>query len=181
MQATAFGILKTQVQTNMGKAIIRNHQDSLDTRAAMSELVAHCRTSTRAIAIGHALHQELLTMRVTKDVHVSRHDFPSSQGDTMCNCLEHTHGREEAQTSQSQLLSCLQETVSLDRDLNRLRHDQMLCMLQGKTTMALTQCMDALTTWLLWQTKLPQGRRFGRSRFRRLASSESDRVRLRLR
>jgi hypothetical protein len=71
MQATAFGILKTQVQTNTGKAIIRNHQGSLDTRAAITELVAYYRTSTRAIAIGHALHQERLTMRLTKDMLVS--------------------------------------------------------------------------------------------------------------
>jgi hypothetical protein len=62
----------------------------------------------------------------------------------MYNYLEHTHGREEAQMSQSQLLSYLQEAVSLDRDLNRMRHDQMLRVSQGKTTMVLTQCMDAL-------------------------------------
>jgi hypothetical protein len=71
MQVTIFGILKTQVQTNTRKAIIRNHQDSLDARAAITELVAYYRTSTRAIAIRHALHQELLTMRLTKDMHMS--------------------------------------------------------------------------------------------------------------
>jgi hypothetical protein len=68
MQATVFGILKTQVQTNMGQAIIRNHQDSMDARAALHELIAYYRTSTRAIAIGQVLHQELLTLRLTKDV-----------------------------------------------------------------------------------------------------------------
>ena len=68
MQATVFGILKAQVQTNTGRAIIRNHQESLDARAAITELVAHYRNSTRAIAMGHALLQELLTMRLTRDM-----------------------------------------------------------------------------------------------------------------
>jgi hypothetical protein len=132
MQATVFGILKTQVQINTGKAIIRNHQDSMDTRAALAELVTHCRTSTRAIAVEHVLHQEPLTLKLTKDMRVSQHEFPSGCSDTVCNCPEHTHGREEAQMSQPQLLSCLQEAVSLDRDLNQLRHDEMFRMLQGK-------------------------------------------------
>ena len=62
----------------------------------------------------------------------------------MYNYLEHTHGREEAQMSQSQLLTYLQEAVSLDKDMNRLRLDQMLRVSQGKTLMVLTQYMDAL-------------------------------------
>jgi hypothetical protein len=94
--------------------------------------------------MGHTLHQELLTMRLTKDMHVSRHDFLASYCNTMYNYLEHTHGCEEAQMSQHQLLSYLQEAVSLDKDLNRLRLDQMLRMSQGKTIMVLTQYMDAL-------------------------------------
>ena len=43
MQATAFGILKKFVLTNMVRPIVWNHQDSLDARAAMAELVAHHR------------------------------------------------------------------------------------------------------------------------------------------
>jgi hypothetical protein len=46
MQAMVFGIPKAQVKTNMGKAIIWNHQDSMDARAALTDLVAHCRNST---------------------------------------------------------------------------------------------------------------------------------------
>ena len=46
MQATAFGILTKFVQTNMGRAIVWNHQDSLDVRAAIAELVAYYRNST---------------------------------------------------------------------------------------------------------------------------------------
>jgi hypothetical protein len=63
---------------------------------------------------------------------------------TMYNYLEHTLGCEETQMSQSQLLSYLQEAVSLDRDLNQLRDDQMFRMSPGKTIMVLTQFMDAL-------------------------------------
>jgi hypothetical protein len=120
MQAMMFGILKTQVQTNTGKAIIGNHQDSMDARAALAELATCHRTSTRAIAVGHTLHQEPLTMKLTKDMRVSQHGFLLGHGDTMHNHLEHAHGREEAQMSQSQLLSHLQEAVSLDSDLNHL-------------------------------------------------------------
>jgi hypothetical protein len=50
----------------------------------------------------------------------------------------------EAQVSQSQLLTYLQEAVSLDNELNQLRLDQMLRMSQGKTIMLLTQYLDAL-------------------------------------
>jgi hypothetical protein len=71
MQAMVFGILKTQVQAHMGRVIIRNHQDSLDARAAITELAAYYRNSTRAITMGHTLHQELLTMRLTKDMRMS--------------------------------------------------------------------------------------------------------------
>jgi hypothetical protein len=118
MQATIFGTLKAQVQTNTGKAIIRNHQDTMDARAALTELVEYYRNSTRVIAVGHALHQELLTMKLTKESHESWHEFLSSYTDTMCNCPEHTHGHEEAQMSQHQLLSYLQEAISLDSELN---------------------------------------------------------------
>ena len=45
MQAAAFGILKKHLRTNMGRAIVRNHQDNLDARAAMAEL-ATCTIDT---------------------------------------------------------------------------------------------------------------------------------------
>ena len=144
MQATAFGILKKYVLTNMERSIVRNHQDSLDARAAMAELVAYYRHSTRAIAMGHALLQELLTMKLKRDMPITRGDFVTKYGETMYIYLEHTHGREEAQVSQSQLLTYLQEAVSLDNELNQLRLDQMIRMSQGKTLMVLTQCLDAL-------------------------------------
>jgi hypothetical protein len=85
MQATIFGILKAQVQTNTGKSIIQNHQDSMDSRAALTELAAHYRNSTRVIAVGHVLHKELLTMRLTKDSPESRHEFLLGYSDTMYN------------------------------------------------------------------------------------------------
>ena len=144
MQATAFGILKKYVRTNMGRAIVRNHQDNLDARAAIAELVAYYRHSTRAVAMGHALLQELLTMKLKRDMPISRGDFVTKYGEAMYNYLEHTHGREEAQVSSSQLLTYLQEAVSLDSELNRLRLDQMLRMSQGKTIMVLSQYLDAL-------------------------------------
>lgn len=118
MQATVFSILKTQVQAHTGRAIIRNHQDSLDTRAAITEPIACHRNSTRASAMGHTLHQELLTMRLTKDVRMSRHEFLHRYGSTMCDYLEHTHRCAEAQMSQNQLLIYLQEAVSLEPVLN---------------------------------------------------------------
>ena len=43
-----------------------------------------------------------------------------------------------------QLLTYLQEAVSLDSELNRLRLDQMLRMSQGKTIMVCSQYLDAL-------------------------------------
>jgi hypothetical protein len=94
--------------------------------------------------MGHTLLKELLTKKLTKDMRITRHAFLASFGVAMYEYLEHTHGRVEAQVSQSQLLTYLQEAVSLDRDLNQLRLDQMLRMSQGKTLMVLTQCMDAL-------------------------------------
>ena len=144
MQATTFGILKKYVRTNMGRAIVRNHQDNLDARAAIAELVTHYRHSTRAVAMGHVLLQELLTMKLKRDMPVSRSDFVTKYGEAMYNYLEHTHGREEAQVSSSQLLTYLQEAVSLDTELNRLRLDQMIRMSQGKTIMVLSQYLDAL-------------------------------------
>ena len=94
--------------------------------------------------MGHTLLQELLTMKLKKDMPITPGNFVSKCGEAMYNYLEHTHGREEAQVSQPQLLTCLQESVSLDNKLNQLRLDQMLRMSQGKSLMVLTQCLDAL-------------------------------------
>ena len=80
MQATAFGILKKFVLTNMGRAIVRNHQDSLDARAAIAELVTYYRHSTRVVAMGHALLQELLTMKLKRDMPITRGEFVSKYG-----------------------------------------------------------------------------------------------------
>jgi hypothetical protein len=115
----------------------------LDAKAAITELVAYYRNSTRAITMGHTLHQELLTMRLTKDMRMSQHEFLYCYGNTMYDYVEH-HGRAEAQMSQNQLLTYLQEAVNLDPDLNQLGLDQMLCMPQGKTLMVLPQYMEAL-------------------------------------
>ena len=87
--------------------------DNLDARAAIAELMTSCRHSTRAVAMGHALLQELLTMKLKRDMPISRGDFVTKYGEAMYNYLEHTHGREEAQVSSSQLLTYLQEAVSL--------------------------------------------------------------------
>jgi hypothetical protein len=46
--------------------------------------------------------------------------------------------------SQPQILSYLQEAVSMDSELNRLRHTKMIRMLQGKGVMDLTRYMDTL-------------------------------------
>jgi hypothetical protein len=86
--------------------------------------------------MGHTLLKELLTKKLTREMRMTRHEFLASVA--MYEYHEHTHGREEAQVSQSQLLTYLQEAVSLDRDLNQLRLDQMLRMSQGKTLMVLT-------------------------------------------
>ena len=94
--------------------------------------------------MGHALLQELLTMKLKRDMPISRGDFVTKYGEAMYKYLEHTHGREEAQVSSSQLLTYLQEAVSLDTELNRLRLDQMIRMSQGKTIMVLSQYLDAL-------------------------------------
>ena len=119
MQAMLFGILKAQVLTHTGKAIIRNHQDFMDARTALTELVAHYRNSTGAIAVGHALCKELLTMRLTKDVRVSRHEFPASYSDTKYVQLSRAHSW-TCGSPDVQLLSYLQEAVSLDSELNQL-------------------------------------------------------------
>ena len=96
------------------------------------------------IAMGHTLLQELLTMKLRKDMPITRGDFASKYGEVSCNYLEHTHGHEEAQVSQPQLLTYLQESVSLDNELNQLRLDQMLRMSQEKSLMVLTQYLDVL-------------------------------------
>ena len=120
MQATVFSILKAQVQTNTGKAIIQNHQDTMNSRAPLAELVECHRTSTRAIAGGHVLHKELMSMKLNKEFHGSQQESLAAYSDSMYNYLEQTHGREDAQMSQPQLLTYLQEVVSMDSELNQL-------------------------------------------------------------
>ena len=106
--------------------------------------MAYYRHSTRAIAMGHTLLQDLLTMKLKKDMPITRGEFVSKYSEAIYNYLEHTHGREEAQVSQPQLLTYLQEAVSLDNELNQLQLDKMLRMSQGKSLMVLTQYLDAL-------------------------------------
>ena len=106
-----FSILKAQVQTRAGKALIQNYQDTMDARVALAELVEHHRASARAIAGGCALHKELMSMKFNREFCGSRQEFPAACSDSMHNHPEQTHGQEDAQMPRPQLLTCLQEAV----------------------------------------------------------------------
>jgi hypothetical protein len=119
------------------------------------EHVEYYRTFTRVIAASHVVHKKLLSMKLNSEFRGQ--EFLAVYSETMYNYLEQTHGRADAQMSQPQTLSYLQEAVSMDSELNQLRHTKMIRRSQGKGGMDLTQYMDALDDLAVLARK-PDGR-----------------------
>ena len=57
---------------------------------------------------------------------------------------EQTSDRPENQLSEPQVINYLQEAVRDDKDLNQLRHREMLRLAEGKPEMGLDRCIEAL-------------------------------------
>ena len=57
---------------------------------------------------------------------------------------EQTTDRPENQLSEPQVINYLQEAVRDDKDLNQLRHREMLCLAEGKPEMGLDRYIEAL-------------------------------------
>ena len=63
----------------------------------------------------------------------------------MCDCQEQTADRAENQLAEPQVLNYLQEAVRDDKDLNHMRHQEMLRLSDGKDAMELGRYIEALT------------------------------------
>ena len=144
MQNYAFGVLNDVIQTPAAKSILRQFRGTRDAREAIAAVVDYYRTSTRALAATHA------TLRLIGDTCLNtsfvgqRQDFLSKYVSYTYDYQEQTTDRPENQLSESQVINYLQEAVRDDKDLNQLRHREMLRLAEGKPEMGLDRYIEGL-------------------------------------
>ena len=144
MQNYAFGILNDVIQTPAAKSILRQFRGTRDAREAIAAIVDYYRTSTRALAATHATLRLIGDTRLNASFVGQRQDFLSKYVSYIYDYQEQTTDRPENQLSEPQVINYLQEAVRDDKDLNQLRHREMLRLAEGKPEMGLDRYIEAL-------------------------------------
>ena len=144
MQDYAFGVLNDVIQTPAAKSILRQYRGTRDAREAIAAIVDYYRTSTRALAATHATLRLIGDTRLNASFVGQRQDFLSKYVSYIYDYQEQTTDRPENQLSEPQVINYLQEAVRDDKDLNQLRHREMLRLAEGKPEMGLDRYIEAL-------------------------------------